>query len=203
MAVQDLRSTLSILFQLPVSYDATASENVAIGDLASRPTAEAVRQAARNAGADETISRLPQGYDTPLGKSFANGTDLSAGEWQRVAMARAFLRQAPIILLDEPTSFMDSWAEVEWFDKLRNLARGRTAMIVTHRFTIAMRADLIYVMDRGRVVESGSHQSLLSRGGLYAESWQEQMQAAGRAEEPQEAALEIRPPVLALRNGHA
>jgi ATP-binding cassette subfamily B protein len=98
---------------------------------------------------------------------------------------------------------MDSWAEVEWFDKLRNLARGRTAMVVTHRFTIAMRADLIYVMDRGRVVESGSHHSLLSRRGLYAESWQEQMQAAGRAEERQEAPTGCISPALALRNGHA
>jgi ATP-binding cassette subfamily B protein len=186
MRIEDVRGMLSILFQLPVSYDASAGQNIAIGHLASQPTAEAIEAAARSAGAHETISRLPRGYDTLLGKSFENGTDLSAGEWQRVAMARAFLRRSPIILLDEPTSFMDSWAEVEWFDKLRELAIGRTAMVVTHRFTIAMRADLIYVMDGGKVVESGSHQSLLRTGGLYAESWREQMLAgSARQEEPE------------------
>jgi ATP-binding cassette subfamily B protein len=95
-------------------------------------------------------------------------------------MARAFLRQAPIILLDEPTSFMDSWAELQWFDKLRSLAASRTTMIVTHRFTIAKRADLIYVMDRGQVVESGTHASLLRADGLYAQSWREQMMAEAR-----------------------
>jgi ATP-binding cassette subfamily B protein len=177
MALDDVRSRLSILFQLPVSYDASASENIAIGDLQSDPSPERIRDAAQRAGADEIISRLPQCYDTPLGKSFENGTDLSAGEWQRIAMARAFLRQAPVILLDEPTSFMDSWAELQWFDRLRSLATGRTAMIVTHRFTIAKRADLIYVMDQGQVVESGTHASLLRADGLYAQSWREQMMA--------------------------
>lgn len=175
MAVDDLRSRLSILFQLPVSYDASAGDNIAIGDLASNPSPERIRQAAQSAGAHEIIKRLPQGYETPLGKCFENGTDLSSGEWQRIAMARAFLRQAPVILLDEPTSFMDSWAEVEWFDKLRSLAKGRTAMIVTHRFTIARRADLIYVMEAGRVLESGTHDSLLRADGFYAQSWREQM----------------------------
>ena len=201
MTLEDVRSTLSILFQLPVSYDALASENIAIGHLASNPTAATIEEAARSAGAHETISRLPHGYGTMLGKSFANGTDLSAGEWQRVAMARAFLRQSAIILLDEPTSFMDSWAEVEWFDKLRKLARGRTAMVVTHRFTIAMRADLIHVMDGGRVVESGSHASLLRNGGLYAESWREQMHADSANPEEETGGVEIASPAVAGRNG--
>ena len=174
VAVKDLRAALSVLFQLPVSYDASAADNIAIGDLESKPAAERIRRAAMSAGIHEMISRLPQGYDTPLGKSFDNGTDLSSGEWQRIAMARAFLREAPVILLDEPTSFMDSWAEVEWFDKMQQLAKGRTAMIVTHRFTIARRADLIYVMEGGRVVESGTHASLLHSEGRYAQSWREQ-----------------------------
>ena len=198
MRIEDVRAMLSILFQLPVSYDASAGQNIAIGHLASQPTAEAIEAAARSAGAHQTISRLPRGYDTLLGKSFENGTDLSAGEWQRVAMARAFLRRSPIILLDEPTSFMDSWAEVEWFDKLRELAIGRTAMVVTHRFTIAMRADLIYVMDGGKVVESGSHQSLLRTSGLYAESWREQMLAgSARQGEPEVGEPDGVSPVLA------
>ena len=114
---------------------------------------------------------------TKLGKSFAEGNELSAGEWQRVAMARAFYRQAPLVLLDEPTSFMDPWAEAEWFTRLRKLARGRTAMLVTHRFSIAMRADIIHVVDRGRLVESGTHDELVLLDGLYAHSWKEQMSA--------------------------
>jgi len=178
MALADVRSLLAVLFQLPISYDASATENIAIGDLAANPTAGRVREAAEYAGADELISRLPDGYQTQLGKAFGKGAELSSGEWQRIAMARAFYRKAPIILLDEPTSFMDSWAEVEWFGRLRNLASGRTAMVITHRFTIAMRADLIYVMDRGRIVESGTHDHLVDSGGLYSKSWRDQMSAS-------------------------
>jgi ATP-binding cassette subfamily B protein len=174
VAVEDLRATLSILFQLPVSYDATAADNIAMGDVGSTHSPARIREVAGLAGADEVISRLPRGYDTLLGKSFENGTELSAGEWQRIAMARAFLRPASIILLDEPTSFMDSWAEVEWFEKLRQLASGRTALIITHRFSIAMRADLIHVMESGKTVESGTHEDLIIRGGVYARSWRDQ-----------------------------
>jgi ATP-binding cassette subfamily B protein len=102
---------------------------------------------------------------------------LSGGEWQRLALARAFLRQAPIILLDEPTSAMDSWAEAEWLEKFRTLARGRTAVIITHRFTTAMRADIIHVMQEGRIVESGRHDELLARGGIYCASWSAQVRS--------------------------
>jgi ATP-binding cassette subfamily B protein len=100
---------------------------------------------------------------------------LSSGEWQRVALARAFLRKAEIIVLDEPTSLMDSWSEAEWLDRFRALTRGRTALIVTHRFTVALRADTVHVMDGGRVVESGSPTQLLARGGRFARSWKAQI----------------------------
>jgi ATP-binding cassette subfamily B protein len=103
---------------------------------------------------------------------------LSAGEWQRITMARAYLRQAEIIILDEPTSMMDPWAEAQWFDKFRRLARKCTALIVTHRLAIAMRADVIHVMEHGRIVESGSHRELLALGGRYSESWRAQMDSA-------------------------
>ena len=109
------------------------------------------------------------------GKWFADGTELSGGEWQRIALARAFLRQSPIVILDEPTSFMDSWAEAEWLNRFRALVERRTALIITHRFTTAMQADVIHVMNEGRIVESGTHGELLSLGGLYAESWMAQM----------------------------
>ena len=176
-ALEDLRRLFSVLFQLPVTYDATAAGNIAVGGNGTSADLAAIRHAAVGAGAHDVISRLPRGYATPLGKSFAMGNDLSAGEWQRVAMARAFFRRSPVILLDEPTSFMDSWAEAEWFDRLRSLSAGRTAVVITHRFTIAMRADLIHVMDRGRLIESGTHSRLLSTDGLYAQSWLQQTEA--------------------------
>jgi ATP-binding cassette, subfamily B, bacterial len=181
LPLRGLRENLSVLFQTPVSYDASALENIAVGDIEGHPDRHAVETAARLAGAHRTISRLPAGYDTPLGKSFESGCELSAGEWQRVAMARAFLRRAGVILLDEPTSFMDSWAEADWFERLRVLARARTAVVITHRFTIAMRADVIYVMRDGAVIESGTHASLLSKGGFYAESWRQQTEATSTA----------------------
>jgi ATP-binding cassette, subfamily B, bacterial len=176
MGLEDLRRMMSVLFQIPVSYDASAAENIAVGDLTLDSDSASIQSAAVSAGAHEIISSLPHGYSTPLGKSFAMGNDLSAGEWQRIAMARAFLRRAPVILLDEPTSFMDSWAEADWFDRLRSLAAGRTAIVITHRFTIAMRADLIHVLQQGRLIESGTHSELLAAGGSYAASWRQQMQ---------------------------
>jgi ATP-binding cassette subfamily B protein len=175
--VRELRQMVSVLFQMPVTYDASAAENIAVGDIRRVHSRDALKSAAKSAGAHEVIRRLPQGYDTPLGKAFENGNELSSGEWHRVAMARAFLRDAPLILLDEPTSFMDSWAEADWFENLRALATGRTAVVITHRFTIAMRADLIHVMRAGTVIESGTHNGLLAADGFYAESWKQQTEA--------------------------
>jgi len=180
-AVADVRKLITLLLQVPVPYHTSARENIALGDLESNAGIDRIRAAAEAAGADEIISRLPKGYDTLLGTWFEGGTNLSSGEWQRVAMARAYLRNAQIIVLDEPTSFMDSWAEADWFQRLRGLAAGRTTVVITHRFTIAMRADTIYVMNEGEIVESGSHDQLLARGGLYAQSWTAQMEAADSA----------------------
>ena len=182
LALEDLRSRITVLFQTPVHYNATVTENIALGDLARRLGAE-IQNAARAAGADETIDRLPRGYDQLLGNWFENGIELSVGEWQRIALARAFLRQAPIIALDEPTSAMDPWAEADWLTRLRALAAGRTAIFITHRFTTAMHADIIHVMDSGRIVESGCHQELLARGGRYAQSWATQTRGTSRREE--------------------
>lgn len=170
----EYRRMISCLFQTPVAYQATAAQNIALGDLNSISTSETIEEAARQSGAHEIIAQLPQGYDTSLGKWFTNGSELSAGEWQRVAMARAFFRPAPILVLDEPTSFMDSWAESEWLEHFRRHAAGRTSIVITHRFTVAMRADVIHVMNRGQIVESGTHDELLERGGCYAASWNNQ-----------------------------
>ena len=180
-AVDDIWRLLTVLFQFPLPYQATARQNIAYGDMHADPSPEQVEAAARSAGAHELISSLPHGYDTHLGKWFTRGTELSGGEWQRIALARAYLRQAPIMVLDEPTSAMDSWSEGDWFDRLRRLAQGRTAIVITHRFTIAMRADIIHVMNDGQIVESGSHHELLARNGLYAQSWAAQMQASAQS----------------------
>jgi ATP-binding cassette subfamily B protein len=175
LPVQDLRRMITVLFQEPVHYNTTAAENIALGDLVAMPDATEIEAAARVAGAEEIIGRLPHGYESPLGKWFIDGTELSVGEWQRIALARAFMRQAPIIVLDEPTSAMDPWAEADWLERFRHLAAGRTAIIITHRFTTAMHADVIHLMDEGCIIESGSHQELLARGGRYAQAWATQM----------------------------
>ena len=176
LAVKDLRRMITVLFQLPVTYQATAAENIAFGDLSTGPDMPEIEAAARCAGAHEIIARLPQGYNTRLGRWFSDGTDLSFGEWQRLALARAFLRRGQIIILDEPTSALDSWAEVDWFDRFRSLARIKTAIVITHRLTIARHADIIHVMDASAIVESGTHDELLARGRLYARSWFAQVQ---------------------------
>jgi len=179
LALADLRALVTVLFQEPMRYDATVAENIAVG--VGDAQASDIKAAARAAGADELIARLPHGYESLLGRWFEGGVELSVGEWQRLALARAFFRPAPVILLDEPTSAMDSWAEADWLKRFRSLAAGRTAVVVTHRFTTAMQADVIHVMDQGRVVESGSHAALIARGEAYARSWNAQMRAEAGA----------------------
>lgn len=178
VAQAELRRHITVLFQQPTPYHESAADNIRFGNLASRPSQTEVDAAARAGGAQEIIHKLPYGYETILGKWFGH-TELSVGEWQRIALARAFIRQADLVILDEPTSAMDSWAENAWMGRFRNLVAGRTAIIITHRFTTAMQADIIHVMVHGRIVESGSHAELVALGGRYAESWQAQMQEAG------------------------
>ena len=173
---------LAVLFQEPVHYCATAGDNIAYGDIGGLGDELRLQQAAGGAGALEPIARLPQGLHSLLGKWFG-GTELSGGEWQRIALARAFFRQASLVVLDEPTSSMDSWAEQDWLGRFRALTQGKTALMITHRFTTAMHADIIHVMDQGRIVESGTHAELVALHGAYARSWRAQMReiAAGEA----------------------
>jgi ATP-binding cassette subfamily B protein len=169
--LETLRRSISILFQQPVHYNATAAENIAYGAITSFPDRSVIQTASEAAGAAGIIAGLPGGYDQVLGRWFETGTELSAGQWQRIALARAFLRQSPILILDEPTSAMDPWAAVDWLRRFRQLAAGRTAIVITHRFSTAMIADTIHVMSEGRVIESGSHDQLLAAGGPYAQGW--------------------------------
>ncbi|MCB0148695.1 MAG: ABC transporter ATP-binding protein/permease [Caldilinea sp.] len=183
---QELRRQISVLFQNPMPYHESVAANIGFGDIGRRPGLAEIEEAARGAGAHVVIDKLPEGYETVLGKWFGY-TQLSTGEWQRLALARAFVRQAALVILDEPTSAMDSWAENEWMGRFRDLVEGRTAVIITHRFTTAMQADIIHVMHEGQIVESGTHADLVRQGGRYAGSWRQQMREAGLDPSPSAA----------------
>ena len=131
--------------------------------------AEAIRGAALHAGADDFLAKLPDGYETLLGPEFQGGKELSVGQWQRVALARAFFRDAPFIILDEPTAALDARAEYELFESIRTLCRGRSVLLISHRFSSVRSADRIYVLDGGQVIEAGSHEELMGLGGRYAD----------------------------------
>jgi len=178
LSLDALRASITVLFQEPVQYQDNVAGNIDPGFQYKETDIEAIKSAARAAGADKVIDKLPDRYQTQLGKWFEGGTDLSVGEWQRIALARAFMRQAQIVVLDEPTSAMDSWAEIDWLSRFNKLAEGRTVLIITHRFTTAMFADIIHVMDDGAIIETGSHEELIASGGRYAQSWRAQIKGA-------------------------
>jgi len=175
-SVRSLRQIITVLFQFHNPYYITAAESIALGDLSKPFDQSEIESAAKGAGIHAKLTRLPSGYDALLGKWFPGGTELSGGEWQRLALARAFFRRAQIIILDEPTSAMDPWAEHDWLERFRTMASGRTALVITHRFTLARQADIIHVMRNGQIAESGSHEELLAKEGLYARSWKSQLQ---------------------------
>jgi ATP-binding cassette subfamily B protein len=171
-----LRHEIAIIFQDYVHYHLTARENIWFGNTALPPGHERVIAAARRSGADGVISALPRGYDTILGKWLEDGEELSIGEWQKVALARAFMRDAQIIVLDEPTSSMDAKAEYEVFQSFRRLVSGRTAILISHRFSTVRMADRIYVLKHGSVIEGGTHEELVRAGGTYARLFEMQAQ---------------------------
>jgi ATP-binding cassette, subfamily B, bacterial len=177
-SLKELRRLITVLFQSPIPYYTTVSENIALGDIWAASSQVEIEAAAKASGIHDKIMRMPKGYETMLGKLFPEGSELSGGQWQRLALARAFFRRAQIIILDEPTSAMDPWAEHDWLERFRTLAHDRTAVVITHRFTLAMQADIIHVMRAGRIVESGNHDQLLAQDGLYAQSWKSQMEAS-------------------------
>jgi len=189
-----LRAQIGGMFQDYVTYQATAAENIGLGNLQSLSDRDAVVKASRQAGSDALIAGLPQGYETALGKWFDAGVNLSGGEWQKVALARAFMRDARILLLDEPTSALDAQAEYDLFERLRSLTRGRTAVYISHRFSTVRRADRILFLEHGRLVEQGTHEQLMRLSGRYARLFR--LQAAAYTGEdvlPEEVDLDIAP----------
>jgi ATP-binding cassette subfamily B protein len=171
------RRHIAVIFQDFIHYALTAAENIGFGQVEHLHDRERIAAAAEQAGAGRLIARLPAGYDTPLGRVLEQGAQLSGGEWQRVALARAFMRSAPVLIMDEPTAALDARAEFEVFRVLRELTRDRTVLLISHRFSTVRLADYIYVLDRGRLVEEGTHQDLLQQHGRYAELFE--LQAAG------------------------
>jgi ATP-binding cassette subfamily B protein len=163
-----LRREISVIFQDYARYHLTVRENIWLGNIALTSDDGAILDAAAAAGADTVIGKLPQGYETQLGKWFDAGQELSIGEWQKIALARAFVRDAQILVLDEPTSALDAAAEYEVFQMFRALAAGRTTLLISHRFSTVRMADRIFVLADGKIVEAGSHEELLRRGGEYA-----------------------------------
>ena len=167
--LDELRRSIAMIFQDFEQYLLPARENIGLGRHERIDDIESIVGAARRAGADTFIAALPDAYDTMLGREFSGGYDLSIGQWQRIALARAFFRDAPFVILDEPTASLDARAEAALFDRMRELLAGRSVLLISHRFSSVRAADRIYVLDHGKVIEHGSHEQLLQDGGRYAE----------------------------------
>ena len=175
--VASLRRNVGVIFQDFVRYDFPLRENIAVGHIEQRENEPAIEAAAGRSLADTVAARLKAGYDQLLGRRFEGGVDLSGGEWQKVALARAYLRDAQLLILDEPTAALDARAEYEVFLRFAELTQGRMAVLISHRFSTVRMADRILVLKGGELLEEGTHEELLVHGGLYAELFQ--LQAAG------------------------
>ena len=176
-AVADIHAHIGVIFQDFIRYSLSARENIGVGRIADQNDMVLIGKAAERSLADAVIAKLPKGYDQPLGRLFKQGRDLSGGEWQKVAIARAYMRDAQLIILDEPTAALDAKAEAEVFARFKSLAAGKTAVIISHRFSTVRMADRILVLDDGAILEAGSHEELLAMRGRYAELFE--LQAAG------------------------
>jgi ATP-binding cassette subfamily B protein len=172
--LDDLHRVMGVIFQDFMRYEMTARENIAVGRVEEIGNLEQVQTAAKKSMADEIIARLPQGYDQMLGRRFEQGIDISGGEWQKVALARAYLRDAQLLILDEPTAALDARSEFEVFHRFAELTAGKMALFISHRFSTVRSADRIIVLENGKIAEEGSHDQLASMGGRYAEMFEMQ-----------------------------
>jgi ATP-binding cassette subfamily B protein len=172
-----LRGNMGVIFQDFVRYNLSASDNIAVGKIAARSDHARIERAARRSQADEVISRLPTGYQQMIGKRFKNGVELSGGEWQKIAIARAYMREAAVLILDEPTAALDARSEFEVFKRFKELSDGKTAVLISHRFSSVRMADRILVLADGMVEAAGTHDQLMAQPGRYSELFE--LQAAG------------------------
>lgn len=175
--LNDLHKHISTIFQDFVRYEMTVRENIGFGSIEEIQNTRRIEQAARESGANIIIEALSGQYETMLGRMFAKGQQLSGGQWQKIALARAFMRRVPVVILDEPTASLDAESEAEIFERMQQIAAGATTLLIAHRFSTVRRADRILVMEQGRVIEDGSHDELLQFGGTYARLFR--LQAAG------------------------
>ena len=175
--IDALRANIGVIFQDFVRYHLTAGENIGVGRIDHMDDRVRIEDAARRAMADEVIEALPQGYDQLIGRRFKTGVDLSGGQWQKIAIARAYMRDAQVMILDEPTAALDARSEFEVFQRFKELSDERTAVLISHRFSSVRMADRILVLADGRVEASGTHDELMAQGGRYAELFE--LQAAG------------------------
>jgi ATP-binding cassette subfamily B protein len=176
-ALEDLRANLGVIFQDFQRYHLTAGENIAVGRIEAREDRDRIAQAASRSLASDVIAKLPAGYEQMVGKRFKDGVELSGGEWQKIALARAYMRDAQVLILDEPTAALDARAEFLVFQRFKELSVGKTAVLISHRFSSVRMADRILVLVDGQVEASGTHEELLAEGGRYAELFE--LQAAG------------------------
>lgn len=172
--LEDLHREIGVIFQDFMRYEMTARENIAVGRIEEISNLDLLKSAAQKSLADQTIGRLSLGYDQMLGRRFDQGVDLSGGEWQKVALARAYLRDAQLLILDEPTAALDARSEFEVFQRFSELTAGKMALFISHRFSTVRSADRILVLENGRITEEGTHEQLASLGGRYAEMFEMQ-----------------------------
>ena len=175
--IDELRANIGVIFQDFVRYHLSAGENIGVGQIDAMDDQLRIREAARRAMADEVIDSLPNGYDQLIGRRFKSGVDLSGGQWQKIAIARAYMRDAQVMILDEPTAALDARSEFEVFQRFKELSDKRTAVLISHRFSSVRMADRILVLNEGRLEASGTHEQLLAQGGRYAELFE--LQASG------------------------
>ena len=172
-----LRANIGVIFQDFVRFHLTAADNIAVGRIEARGDRARIEEAARRSLADEVVAKLPAGYDQVIGRRFRTGVDLSGGEWQKIAIARAYMRDAQVLILDEPTAALDARAEYEVFQRFKELSAGKSALLISHRFSSVRMADRIVVLAEGKVEDMGTHAELMARGGRYKELFE--LQAAG------------------------